>query len=114
MNLDSLSLDELYKLRDVVSLRIHQRRHDAADLTPAMILPCISFWNSVSPYQLATDLHIGHITLELKVVNTKIVFYCLDKGRPLLVSGGIKYWDLTRAGIEAAQPYLGVRYDKAS
>ena len=114
MTLDNLSLTELYRLRDLASLKIHQKRHNAVPVNPAVVGPLIELWNASCDHELrataAGYLLDDHMSLDIQVINGCVVFYVLDRGRPVLFEGGVKYWNFNKAGIEAALTKLELTY----
>jgi hypothetical protein len=114
MTLDNLSLPELYRLRDLASLKIHQKRHNAVPVNPAVVGPLVDLWNASCELELrSTDagyLLDTHLSLDIQVINGCAVFYVLDRGRPVLFEGGVKYWNFNKAGIVAAAIKLEFMY----
>ena len=56
MTLDNLTLTELYRLRDLASLKIHQKRHNAVPVNPAVVGPLVDLWNASCELELrSTD-----------------------------------------------------------
>ena len=93
-----MTLDEMYKQRDILNLNIHVLKHKLVAIRPCQ------YAAEEETFQLMRKLSSmlpDYCTL-LWYLGEKIVFYILKDSRPVKVQGRIKYWELSDRGITAA------------